>query len=181
MPGTDFNKGRNKLFFFFSQDILPRTDPGNLNQRRMPTALERSGDFSQTFDGQGRLINIRDPLLARHAAATTGGPAASRATSSRPTGSTRSAQTMLNLFPLPNATDPTGARQYNYAFQTVQDWPRNDQVLRMDWNVGREDDVLRARAVGLREARRRRDVAPRIRRRLAAAAEQVLDPTPPAT
>ena len=42
---------------------------------------------------------------------------------------------MLNLFPLPNATDPTGTNQYNYTFQTVQDWPRNDQVLRVDWNV----------------------------------------------
>ena len=42
---------------------------------------------------------------------------------------------LLNLFPLPNADDPTGGRQYNYVFQTVQDWPRNDQVLRMDWNV----------------------------------------------
>ena len=37
---------------------------------------------------------------------------------------------------MPNATDPTGANNYNYTFQTVQDWPRNDQVLRMDWNVG---------------------------------------------
>ena len=49
-PGTGFNKGRNKLFFFWSQDLLSRTDPGTLNQRRMPTALERAGDFSQTFD-----------------------------------------------------------------------------------------------------------------------------------
>ena len=56
VPGTNFNKGRNKLFFFFSQDLLPRTDPGNLNQRRMPTALERRGDFSQTFDSQNRLL-----------------------------------------------------------------------------------------------------------------------------
>ena len=41
--------------------------------------------------------------------------------------------------PVPDAecrSDPTGANQYNYMFQTVQDWPRNDQVLRMDWNVG---------------------------------------------
>ena len=30
IPGTDFNKGRNKLFFFWSQDILARTDPGNV-------------------------------------------------------------------------------------------------------------------------------------------------------
>ena len=44
-------------------------------------------------------------------------------------------QALLNLFPAPNATDPTGTNQYNYVFQTVQDWPRDDQVLRMDWNV----------------------------------------------
>ena len=42
-PETGFNRGRNKLFFFWSQDILARTDPGNLNQRRVPTALERRG------------------------------------------------------------------------------------------------------------------------------------------
>src|SRR5205085_8850665 len=47
------------------------------------------------------------------------------------------AQALLNLMPQPNAVDPTGANQYNYTFQTVQDWPRNDQVLRMDWNVGK--------------------------------------------
>ena len=41
IPGTSFNRGRNKLFFFWSQDLLARTDPGGLNERRMPTALER--------------------------------------------------------------------------------------------------------------------------------------------
>ena len=42
IPGSSFNNGRNKLFFFFSQDILSRTDPGNLNQRRMPTDRENA-------------------------------------------------------------------------------------------------------------------------------------------
>jgi len=135
IPGTTFNRERNKLFFFFSQDLLSRTDPGNLNQRRMPTALERKGDFSQTFDSQGRLINIRDPQLSGTCNSVTGGPACFPGNvipSSRfdPVG-----QSLLNLFPMPNASDPTGANQYNYVFQTVQDWPRNDQVLRMDWNV----------------------------------------------
>ena len=49
--------------------------PGTLNQRRVPTALERQGDFSQTFDNLGRPVFIRDPLLAGNCAATTGGPA----------------------------------------------------------------------------------------------------------
>ncbi|MEO8078654.1 MAG: carboxypeptidase regulatory-like domain-containing protein, partial [Acidobacteriota bacterium] len=135
VPGTGFNKARNKLFFFFSQDLVQRTDPGNLLQRRVPTALERQGDFSQTFDASGRLVNVRDPLLAGSCSATTGGNACFPgnvipAGRFDPVG-----LSLLNLFPLPNATDPTGTNQYNYVFQTVQDWPRNDQVLRMDWNV----------------------------------------------
>ena len=134
IPGTEFNKGRNKLFFFWSQDILSRTDPGTLNQRRMPTALERSGDFSQTFDGQNRLIFIRNPTLSGTCNSITGGPACFAGNKIPASMINPTAQALLNLFPLPNATDPTN--QYNYTFQTVQDWPRNDQVLRMDWNVG---------------------------------------------
>jgi hypothetical protein len=134
LPGTSFNRQRNKLFFFFSQDILARTDPGNLQERRMPTELERRGDFSQSVDAQGRPVFIRDPQLSGNCNITTGGPACfpnSRIPANRinPT-----AQALLNLFPLPNAT-PTPENPNNYTFQTVQDWPRNDQVLRMDWNV----------------------------------------------
>ncbi|PYR02020.1 MAG: hypothetical protein DMF97_05935, partial [Acidobacteria bacterium] len=138
LPGVAFNRGRNKLFFFFSQDRLARTDPGTLNQRRMPTALERRGDFSQTVDSQGRQVFVRDPLLSGNCSATTGGPACFPgnvipANRIDPVG-----QALLNLFPLPNATDPTGTNQYNYVFQTAQDWPRDDQVLRVDWNVAQK-------------------------------------------
>ena len=38
--------GRNKLFFFFSQEWKPRTTAGSLQRFRFPTALERQGDFS---------------------------------------------------------------------------------------------------------------------------------------
>jgi hypothetical protein len=135
VPGTDFNKGRNKLFFFWSQDILARTDPGSLQQRRMPTPLERMGDFSQSYDSSGRLVHIRDPLLSGTCNTINGGPACF-ADNRIPAGRINpTAQSLMNLFPLPNASDPTGSNQYNYVFQTVQDWPRNDQVLRLDWNV----------------------------------------------
>jgi hypothetical protein len=135
LPKTEFNNGRNKLFFFWSQDILSRTDPGGLNQRRMPTQLERAGDFSQTVDSTGKLIFIRDPTLSGACNSASGGPACFP-NNKIPQGRINpTAQALLNLFPLPNASDPTGANLYNYTFQTVQDWPRNDQVLRMDWNV----------------------------------------------
>ena len=135
IPGTEFNKSRNKLFFFWSQDLLSRTDPGNLNQRRMPTSLERQGNFSQTFDSAGNLVFIRDPRLAGNCSATAGGPACFSGNIIPQDRIDPIAQALMNLFPMPNAEDPTGTRQYNYVFQTVQDWPRNDQVLRMDWNV----------------------------------------------
>src|SRR5690606_16042271 len=50
IPCTSYNQNRDKLIFFFSQDLLPRTDPDNLQFGHMPTAAERAGDFSQTFD-----------------------------------------------------------------------------------------------------------------------------------
>jgi carboxypeptidase family protein len=137
IPGSDFNRGRNRLFFFWSQDILGRTDPGGLNQRRMPTALERKGDFSQTFDSKGNLIYVRDPLRSGTCSTTAGGPACFPGNVIPADRIDPIGQALLNLFPMPNADDPTGNRQYNYVFQTVQDWPRNDQVLRMDWNVAR--------------------------------------------
>ena len=133
IPGTSFNKGRNKLFFFFSQDILQRTDPGNLNNRRMPTALERAGDFSQTVDTQGRRIWIRDPQLSGSCSTTTGGPACFANNIIPGNRINPTAQALLNLFPQP--TQAQDANGNNYTFQTVQDWPRNDQVLRVDYNI----------------------------------------------
>jgi hypothetical protein len=135
IPGASFNRGRNKLFFFWSQDLLSRTDPGGLNQRRVPTAAERNGDFSQTIDSMNRRVWIRDPLKTGNCAATAGGPACFDNNIIPAARINGLAQRLLNLFPLPNATDPTGTNQYNYTFQTVQDWPRNDQVLRMDYNI----------------------------------------------
>jgi hypothetical protein len=57
VPGSGFNRGRNRLFFFWSQDLPVRTTPVTpLTQQRMPTALERAGDFSQTRDSNGALV-----------------------------------------------------------------------------------------------------------------------------
>ncbi len=52
--------GRDKTFFFFSYEGLRQTTPANLNAT-VPTALQRDGDFSQTLNASGGLINIYDP------------------------------------------------------------------------------------------------------------------------
>src|SRR6185295_15904006 len=50
-PG--FNADKKKLFFFFSQEYQRRTSPNNIHTTRVPTALERRGDFSQSVDSSG--------------------------------------------------------------------------------------------------------------------------------
>ena len=57
--------GNNKLFFFYAQEFNPRTAGGNVVRFRMPTALERKGDFSRSYDNNGTFYPyIKDPLLA---------------------------------------------------------------------------------------------------------------------
>src|SRR5581483_6601718 len=46
IPGTGFNRNRDKLFFFWSQEYLPRNYPTQQGTITYPTALERAGDFS---------------------------------------------------------------------------------------------------------------------------------------
>lgn len=120
-PG--FNQNRSRLFFFWNQEFLPRTNPGTLQRRTFPTALERNGDFSQSFGVNGALLVVRDPR--------TGQPFPGNVIPADRIDA--NGQALLNLFPLPNATDPN--RQYNYTFQSSFEQPRNDQVLRVDWNV----------------------------------------------
>ena len=119
----NFNTQRNKLFFFWNQEFLPRTNPGTLQRRTMPTERERQGDFSQSFGTNGQLLVVRDPA--------TGQPFPGNIIP--PQRIDRNGQALLNLLPVPNFNDPT--RQSNYTFQSSFDQPRNDQVLRVDWNV----------------------------------------------
>ena len=49
VPGK-FNANKDKLFFFFSQEIVRRRLYPGIRFVTTPTALEREGNFSQTFD-----------------------------------------------------------------------------------------------------------------------------------
>jgi hypothetical protein len=51
---------RNKAFFFFSYEGLRQVTPAVVTTS-VPTALQKAGDFSQTFNGSGQLLTIYDP------------------------------------------------------------------------------------------------------------------------
>ena len=135
LPG---GKLKDRLFFFWSDDILLRTDPGTLSNSTMPTALERAGDFSQTVRTNGTRIWIKDPdraALGLPCDPTSGGLGCFDNNIIPSNRINLFGQKMLSLFPLPNATDPTGQRQFNYQIQMPIEKPRNDQVLRIDYNA----------------------------------------------
>ena len=128
IPGTRFNKARQKLFFFFSYDKLFNSTVNNATYT-MPTALERTGDFSKTVTTTGVQVPIFDP--------NTQTPFPGNVIPSNrisPQG-----QAMLNLFPLPDpaglALDPTGNRGYNFRAVLPQIRPLDDKILRVDYNI----------------------------------------------
>ena len=62
--GPVVHSGKDKTFFFFGYERWNyRT--ANINRATVPTLAERGGDFSNTRDGQGRLITIYDPATTR--------------------------------------------------------------------------------------------------------------------
>ena len=137
LPGS-WNANRDKLFFFWSHDMLPRRDPGNLSELNMPTERERRGDFSETVDSSGRRIWIRDPLKQGTCSVTSGGSACFDGNVIPANRVSPVAAILLNptLLPLPNTVDPTGRNRFNYTYQNAEDKPRYDHTLRVDWNVG---------------------------------------------
>ena len=60
IPGH-WNRSKSKLFGFYNLEQLESRIPGALTQYSMPTALERQGDFSQSFGTNGKVIPVNDP------------------------------------------------------------------------------------------------------------------------
>ena len=128
-------KNKKKLFFFYSMEAPQVQRPQSVQTWRMPSALERQGDFSQTFDAQGRLINIRDPRKVGLACnAATGGPGCFDG-NIIPASMINSAhmQAMLKLMPMPEYDPRTTQGNYNYDTEEVIDIPKLNNVARIDW------------------------------------------------
>ncbi|MDR3701914.1 MAG: carboxypeptidase-like regulatory domain-containing protein [Candidatus Sulfopaludibacter sp.] len=120
-----FNTAKNKLFFFWSQEYTGQYVGGGSQTKYTPTALERQGNFSQSFQNNGSLVPIIDPTTG---AAFPGNIIpANRIT---PLG-----QSMLNFFPLPNIVG-TGSQAniVNYFESASASHPRRNDVLRVDVN-----------------------------------------------
>ena len=56
---------KDKLFFFYSFENWDTRVPQPVRRVTVPTALERTGDFSQSLNQAGQLIVIRDPTTGQ--------------------------------------------------------------------------------------------------------------------
>lgn len=137
IPGK-FNADKNKFFFFFSQEHQKRFTPpaGNVNVR-VPTALERAGDFSQTTDNNGALYPyIRDYTLNQPCNATNqagcfrDGGVLGRIPANR---LSAIGLNILKIYPNPNISIP-GAN-FNYQTQEPTSDPQRQDLYRGDWVI----------------------------------------------
>ncbi len=125
IPGK-FNRNRDKLFFFWSQEGWPLKTSDPIAQRTVPTELERQGDFSRSFDVNGALIVVTDP--------TTRAPFPGNRVPANRLDSNGVA--LLKAFPAPNFTDLSISRgNYNYLFPATRDNPLTTQTLKLDYNI----------------------------------------------
>jgi hypothetical protein len=125
--------GHNKTFFFFNWEHQIDHSPANYTGT-VPTAQQRTGDFSQTFTNSGSLIQIYDP------ATTVANPSSpgnyvrrvfpnNKIPADRINPITAS---LLNYYPLP--TLPGISNNYAVAVTRTDDW--NKYFGRVDQNFG---------------------------------------------
>lgn len=122
-----------RLFFFTAYEGLRQGSPGNVNTT-IPTALQRQGDFSQTYNANGTLAVIYNPFTIRP---NPNGPGFIRdpfegnripANLINPI-----AQRVLALYPQPNTTGNAVTNALNFV-ATGKTVTTNDRFdLRIDW------------------------------------------------
>jgi hypothetical protein len=125
--GKGFNKNKEKLFFFWSQEFVRRRSyPGTLFATT-PTALERGGDFSQTRDVNGAVIAIKDPNTGAQFPGNVIPPSRIN----------KMALNIINFFPLPNYVEADPALRYtrNYRSNVSGAFPRREDLFRIDYNI----------------------------------------------
>jgi Carboxypeptidase regulatory-like domain/TonB-dependent Receptor Plug Domain len=128
IPGTGFNKNRDKAFFFLGYEWNFQTLAPDPLKGVVPTAGMRQGLFNDY--GAGQHLNLPTSINIPKGFAGAGTPA--------PNGDLRPYQdsigtTLLNLYPQPNYNDPDN--RYNYIFNALTKADRNQGVLRVDYNI----------------------------------------------
>ncbi|HEY2932543.1 MAG TPA: carboxypeptidase regulatory-like domain-containing protein [Acidobacteriota bacterium] len=132
--GPGLYNGRNRTFFIFSYES--DLDPRDLTKEaRVPTALERTGDFSQTLNRLGTgIVQIYDPLT------TTGSGAAARRTAFAGARIPAERLSPIGLavakaYPLPNLDVPAQINRLNWVGSGITEVEQTQWSMRIDQRI----------------------------------------------
>jgi hypothetical protein len=150
VPGLIDTKKQNKLFFFFSTQRDSVTNPQGVQFWRVPTLLERQGDYSQSFTAPTRRNNpdgtstcVPSTTLIRVVDPLTGQPfPGNKIPENRihPSG-----RALINMYPEPNyqsAFTQDDCRADNFFLDKQRDVPKWNHSLRLDYNISPRDNLF---------------------------------------
>jgi hypothetical protein len=135
IPGVNWNRGRDKAFFFAGLEIQRQNvDPGSFLSTTL-TAKMRAGDLSELLPGncKGQNLNMncgQFNIPAGFPGAGSPAPNNNFAPYIHPLG-----KILAGFYPLPNLS--TADNRYNYVFNTLQPTNREDFKFRVDYNISK--------------------------------------------
>jgi Carboxypeptidase regulatory-like domain len=121
IPGTDFNKNRDKVFFFLGYEYFKQRIDTGFVRSWVPTVAMRNGDFSGVAD-----LGLSGDDINR--------PPDGFANGIIPAGEIDpGGKALLNLYPMPNA-DPSVSGGFNYVDNLLVDQNGTQLATRVDLN-----------------------------------------------
>jgi hypothetical protein len=149
IPGTGFNKNKDKLFFFTGFEYFHQVLDTGLLRAVVPTANERTGNFSDTEltaegpkantlnannwpAGWGTLVPIPGSNPVRYSCANCQVPSSAI---------DPNMQALMNLYPMPNAT-ATSASPYNFVEAEIFNQNNRQWTTRADYNISDNTKVF---------------------------------------
>ncbi len=134
--------GKDKTFFFFNFEGTRQASPDQVLDT-VPTSAQRLGDFSQTFDRNGRLDVIYDPLTTRL------DPNTGRYVRDAFPGNmipvnriNNISANVVNLYPLPNRAGNTPQQVQNYLATGKTITNTNNYLARIDHNFSEKHRIF---------------------------------------
>ena len=142
--------GMDKTFWFFNYEGVRQNTPPSARTVTVPTAGQRSGDFSHTFNADGSLNVIYDPLTTRMDASRPGQyfrtPFPGNA---MPSGRINSvAKNVLGYIPLPNQAGLPVTGAQNFYNSTPGNQNYNQWGGRVDHSIGQNSRIFGAFGIG---------------------------------
>ncbi|HEV2665449.1 MAG TPA: carboxypeptidase-like regulatory domain-containing protein [Blastocatellia bacterium] len=132
IPGTNFNKNRDKLFFFAGFEYYRQRLDTGLLRSRVPTEAMRNGDFSDTAYlaklGSSQVSTVPAGNSTNGLAGIVNGRIPSNLFD--PTG-----RALLNLLPLPNVDPGSNSFGHNYIQAVELDQNMKQTLTRVDYNI----------------------------------------------